>query len=87
MLKKWCKVGRAGLPKNPQALVGASQKLLDDPELRRRMGQLGREKALREFTLDRMLEGTEKGVSGSAKICAQSLLRWHFCVTLIEEAT
>ena len=66
-------MGRAGLPKNPQALVGA--------------GQLGREKALREFTLDRMLEGTEKGVSGSAKICAQSLLRWHFCVTLIEEAT
>jgi len=52
-------VGRAGLPKNPQALVGASQKLLDDPELRRRMGQLGREKALREFTLSHMLRETE----------------------------
>jgi glycosyltransferase involved in cell wall biosynthesis len=47
-------------PKDPQALAKALQRLLDDPELRHRMGQLGREKALREFTLDRMLRETEK---------------------------
>ena len=47
-------------PKNPQALAKVLQRLLDDPELRRRMGQAGREKALREFTLDRMLRETEK---------------------------
>jgi len=47
-------------PKNPQALAKGLQRLLDDPELRHRMGQLGREKALREFTLDRMLRETER---------------------------
>jgi len=47
-------------PKDYQALAKALQRLLDDPELCHRMGQLGREKALREFTLDRMLRETEK---------------------------
>jgi len=51
-------------PKDPKALAEAIQKLLDDPELRKEMGQAGREKALREFTLDRMLHETEKVYEG-----------------------
>jgi len=47
-------------PKDPGALAEALQKLIEDPELRRRMGEAGREKTLREFTLDLMLEETEK---------------------------
>jgi len=47
-------------PKDPGALTEALQKLIADPELRRRMGEAGREKALQEFTLDRMLRETEK---------------------------
>jgi len=47
-------------PRDPDALAEALQKLLNDPELRQRMGEAGREKALREFTLDRMLAGTQK---------------------------
>jgi len=47
-------------PKDPDALAKALQKLLNDPELRKRMGQASREKALKEFTLDRMLRETEK---------------------------
>ena len=50
-------------PRDPQALAKALQRLIDDPELRRRMGEAGREKALREFTLDRMLRESE-GVYG-----------------------
>jgi len=47
-------------PRDPEALAEALQKLIADPELRRRMGQAGREKALKEFTLDRMLRETER---------------------------
>jgi len=47
-------------PKDPDALAEALQKLIADPELRRRMGEAGREKALQEFTLDRMLHETER---------------------------
>jgi glycosyltransferase involved in cell wall biosynthesis len=47
-------------PRDPEALAQALQKLIDDPELRKTMGQAGREKALREFTLDRMLHETER---------------------------
>jgi len=47
-------------PRDPGALAGALQKLIADPELRRRMGQAGREKALKEFTLDRMFRETER---------------------------
>jgi|Deesub1362B_J571_1020462.scaffolds.fasta_scaffold00760_5 glycosyltransferase involved in cell wall biosynthesis len=47
-------------PKDPQALAEALQKLLDDPEMRYHMGKAGREKALREFTLDRMLWEIER---------------------------
>jgi len=46
-------------PRDPNALAEALQRLIADPELRRRMGQAGREKALKEFTLDRMLRETE----------------------------
>ena len=47
-------------PKDPDALAGALQKLIADPGLRRRMGQAGRKKALKEFALDRMLRETER---------------------------
>jgi glycosyltransferase involved in cell wall biosynthesis len=47
-------------PKDPETLAQALQKLIEDPELRKRMGRAGREKALREFTLDRMLHETER---------------------------
>lgn len=47
-------------PKDPRALAEAIQKLLDDPDLRNKMGRAGQEKALREFTLDRMLRETER---------------------------
>jgi len=41
-------------------LAGALQKLIADPELRRRMGEAGRKKAFKEFPLDRMLRETER---------------------------
>jgi len=47
-------------PKDPGALAEALQKLIEDPELRWRMGEAGREKTLREFSLERMLDETEK---------------------------
>ena len=47
-----------------QTLAEALQRLVTDPELRRRMGQAGREKALKEFTLDRMLRATERVYNG-----------------------
>ena len=47
-------------PRDPDALAGALQRLIADPELRRRMGEAGRKKALKEFTLDRMLRETER---------------------------
>jgi glycosyltransferase involved in cell wall biosynthesis len=47
-------------PEAPEALAAAIQKLLDGEDLRHKMGQAGREKALREFTLDRMLAKTQK---------------------------
>jgi len=47
-------------PKDPDALAEALQRLITDPELRRRMGRAGRGKALQEFTLSRMLRKTEQ---------------------------
>ena len=45
-------------------MTEAIRKLLDDPELRKRMGETGHEKALWEFTLDRMLRETERVYHG-----------------------
>lgn len=42
-------------PGDLPSLAAVCQKLLKDPELRRKMGQAGREKALLEFSLGRML--------------------------------
>lgn len=52
--------GRPVLPKDRKALAKALQRLIRAPKLRRRMGEAGREKALREFTLDRMLRKTAR---------------------------
>lgn len=46
-------------PGNPEALAEALQRLFEDKELCRRMGEAGREKALRSFTLSRMLRETQ----------------------------
>jgi len=46
-------------PGDSEALAEALQWLIEDKELRRRMGEAGREKALRKFTLDRMLRETQ----------------------------
>lgn len=43
-------------PKNPPALAQAITRLLNDDALRARMGNAGRERFLREFTLDVMVE-------------------------------
>lgn len=47
-------------PRNPLALAEAIQKLLNDAQLRRRLGSAAREKALREFILERMLTKTHQ---------------------------
>jgi len=47
-------------PRNPEAMAEALQKLLDDAHLRRKFGLVAREKALNEFTLDRMLTKTHQ---------------------------
>lgn len=51
--------GETGLivpPEDPEALAEALASLLADPELAGRMGAAGRERVLREFTVDRMVE-------------------------------
>ncbi len=47
-------------PRNSQALTGVLQKLLDDVNLRQRIGSAAREKALRDFTYERMLTKTQQ---------------------------
>jgi len=59
-------------PRDPDALAEALQRLIADPELRRRMGQAGREKALKEFTLDRMLRETKRVYNGITKVAWKS---------------
>lgn len=39
-------------PRDPEAIVVASEPILDDPELRRRFGEAGRARAVAEFDLD-----------------------------------
>jgi glycosyltransferase involved in cell wall biosynthesis len=51
--------GRTGVlvpPRDPAALAGAINGLLADPETGRRMGEAGRARALREFSLERMTD-------------------------------
>ncbi|CAN5903985.1 glycosyltransferase family 4 protein [soil metagenome] len=52
--------GRLVPPHDPPALAGAILELLRDPAQRARMGRAGRERALREFTLERMLDRHEE---------------------------
>jgi glycosyltransferase involved in cell wall biosynthesis len=44
-------------PRNPEALAGALRQLLADPDVRRRMGQRGRQRARQEFSQQRMVRG------------------------------
>jgi len=62
-------------PSDPEALRQALNTLLDDPDLARRMGEAGRQRAEREFSLENMLSDTlalyeeiarERGLSGDA---------------------
>ena len=46
-------------PRNPSALAHALARLRDDGELRIRMGEAAREKALRRFGIERMLDAME----------------------------
>jgi glycosyltransferase involved in cell wall biosynthesis len=53
--------GETGLmvePNNPEALVVAIRRLLDDPELRDRLGRAGRERVMRRFTWQVTAAGT-----------------------------
>lgn len=53
--------GETGLlvpPEDPAALVVAIASLLADPDRRRRMGEVGRQRALKEFAVQSMVEGT-----------------------------
>lgn len=43
-------------PQAPDAMAAAIQRYLDDPALARRHGAAGRERVLRDFSMDRMLE-------------------------------
>jgi glycosyltransferase involved in cell wall biosynthesis len=53
--------GETGLlvePNSPDALVGAIRRLLDDPELRERLGRAGRERVIERFTWQVTARGT-----------------------------
>lgn len=53
--------GETGLlvpPGNPDALAAALTRLLNDADLRARLGQTARERVIREFSVDRMVEQT-----------------------------
>ena len=46
-------------PRDPESLGRAIQKLLDQPDLRGRLGGAARDRVRTQFTIDRTLEGTE----------------------------
>jgi rhamnosyl/mannosyltransferase len=46
-------------PNDPPALAAAARRLLDDPQLRTRMGQAGIRRARSEFSIDAMLDRTQ----------------------------
>jgi glycosyltransferase involved in cell wall biosynthesis len=53
--------GETGLlvePNNPEALVGAIRRLLDDPKLRTTLGANGRERVMQRFTWEVTARGT-----------------------------
>ncbi|MHB1422892.1 MAG: glycosyltransferase, partial [Gemmataceae bacterium] len=45
-------------PGDPAALAAAMARLLADPDLRRRMGQAGRQRAIEKFTAERVVRET-----------------------------
>jgi glycosyltransferase involved in cell wall biosynthesis len=55
---------RPPLGLNPEALAEAISKLLHDPQLRRRMGEKARERALRLFSLERYVRNLESAYRG-----------------------
>ncbi len=59
-------VGDAGLlVKDEVGLLEACQKLIDEPELRRRLGDAGRERVRRKFSRERQLEALSRLYAGS----------------------
>lgn len=54
------KTGLLVPPENPQAVAEAMMRLMDDPQLTIRLEQEGRRHALSEFSLDAMLDKTER---------------------------
>jgi glycosyltransferase involved in cell wall biosynthesis len=55
--------GETGLlapPHDPAALADALGRLIDDADLRRRMGEAGRARAEREFAVETMLDRTQR---------------------------
>ncbi len=51
--------GKSGLlvpPRNPTALADAIQSLIENPALRKQMGEAGRALAEREFSIDKVVD-------------------------------
>ncbi len=46
-------------PRDPKALAEAIRQLLNHPELAAQMGQNGRQRAVEQFAIERMVEQTE----------------------------
>jgi glycosyltransferase involved in cell wall biosynthesis len=51
---------RTGLVTAPQEIGAALTRLLDDPQSADQMGQLGRERVERKFTIEAMVEATRR---------------------------